>query len=91
VKLGATGQIDGAGWQLVSRSLHAWSAQQHDVRLTDLGLRITYLPSEAGQETYSDFAVPFNGQSRPYSRPPAAIFASALDEVNDPGGADSRR
>ena len=37
-------------------------AQQHDIRLADLGLRITYLPSEVGQETYSDFAVPFTGQ-----------------------------
>ena len=64
VKLGANGQIGGAEWQLVEQSLHAWSEQQHDVRLTDLGLRITYLASEAGQETYSDFAVPFNGQSR---------------------------
>jgi DNA-binding transcriptional MerR regulator len=26
------------------------------------GLRITYLPSEVGQDTYQDFAVPFNGQ-----------------------------
>jgi DNA-binding transcriptional MerR regulator len=64
VKLGANGQIDGAEWQLVEQSLHAWSEQQPDVRLTDLGLRITYLPSEAAQETYSDAAVPFNGQSR---------------------------
>ena len=64
VKLGTNGQIDGADWQLVEQSLHAWSDQRHDVRLTDLGLRITYLASEAGQETYSDFAVPFNGQSR---------------------------
>jgi DNA-binding transcriptional MerR regulator len=64
VKLGTNGQIGGAEWQLVSRSLHAWSEQQHDLRLTDLGLRITYLASEAGQETYSDFAVPFDGQSR---------------------------
>jgi hypothetical protein len=30
----------------------------------DLGLRITYLPSEAGQGTYQDFAVPFNRQPR---------------------------
>ncbi len=30
----------------------------------DLGLRITYLPSEAGQDTYQDFAVPINGQAR---------------------------
>jgi DNA-binding transcriptional MerR regulator len=64
VKLGANGQIGGADLQVVSRSLEAWSEQQPDIRLTDLGLRITYLPSEAGLETYSDFAVPFNGQSR---------------------------
>ena len=64
MKLGTNGQIDGADWQLVSRSLHGWSKHQDDVRLTDLGLRITYLPSEAGQETYSDFVVPFNGKSR---------------------------
>ena len=64
VKLGANGQIGGAEWQLVEQSLHAWSEQQPDIRLTDLGLRITYLPSEAGLETYSDFALPFNGQSR---------------------------
>ncbi len=61
VKIG-DGQIGAADWQLVSRSLHAWSEQKHDVRPADLGLRITYLPSEAGQETYQDFAVPFNGQ-----------------------------
>jgi DNA-binding transcriptional MerR regulator len=58
------GQIGGADWQLVSRSLEAWSEQRHDVRLTDLGLRITYLPSEAGRDTYQDFAVPFNGHPR---------------------------
>ncbi len=63
VKIG-DGQIDGAEWQLVEQSLHAWSQQQRDVRLTDLGLRITYLPSEAGQDTYQDVAVPFNGQPR---------------------------
>lgn len=63
VKLGSDGQIDGADWQLVSRSLHAWSEQRHDVRLAELGLRITYLASEAGQDTYSDFAVPFTGHS----------------------------
>jgi DNA-binding transcriptional MerR regulator len=62
VKIG-DGQIDGADWQVVSRSLEAWS-RQHDIRPTGLGLRITYLPSEAGLETYQDFAVPFNGQSR---------------------------
>jgi DNA-binding transcriptional MerR regulator len=63
VKIGDE-QIDGADWHLVSRSLEAWSEQQHDIRLTDLGLRITYLPSEVGLDTYQDFAVPFNGQSR---------------------------
>ena len=67
VKIG-DGQIDGADWQVVSRSLEAWSEQQHDLRLAigmaDLGLRITYLPSEVGQDTYQDFAVPFNGQAR---------------------------
>jgi DNA-binding transcriptional MerR regulator len=63
VKIG-DGQIDGADWQVVSRSLEAWSELQHDMRPTGLGLRITYLPSEAGLETYQDFAVPFNGQSR---------------------------
>ena len=59
--------VDGAEWQLVSRSLDAWSEQQHDdVRLAlgmaELGLRITYLPSELRQGTYQDFAVPFNGR-----------------------------
>jgi DNA-binding transcriptional MerR regulator len=64
VKIG-DGQIDGADFQVVSRSLEAWSEQQQrDVRLAigmaDLGLRITYLPSEVGQDTYQDFAIPFN-------------------------------
>ena len=68
VKIG-DGQIDGADWQVVSRSLEAWSEQQHDdlrlaIGMADLGLRITYLPSEVGQDTYQDFAVPFNGQPR---------------------------
>ena len=62
------GQIDGADWQVVSRSLEAWSEQQHDLHpatgMADLGLRITYLPSEMGQGTYQDFAVPFSGQPR---------------------------
>ncbi len=58
------GQIDGADWQVVSRSLEAWSEQQRDIRPAGLGLRITYLPSEVGLETYQDFAVPFNGQLR---------------------------
>jgi hypothetical protein len=67
VKMG-DGQVGGAEWQVVSRSLEAWSDEQHDLRLAigmaDLGLRITYLPSEVGQDTYQDFAVPFNGQPR---------------------------
>lgn len=63
VKMG-DGQADGAAWELVSRSLEAWSEQHEDLRLAigmaDLGLRITYLPSEVGQDGYQDFAVPFN-------------------------------
>jgi DNA-binding transcriptional MerR regulator len=58
------GQIDGAKWQLVEQSLHAWSDQQPNPLPIDLGLRITYLPSEWGQDTYQDFAVPFNSQPR---------------------------
>jgi DNA-binding transcriptional MerR regulator len=61
------GQIDGAAWQVVGRSLEAWSDQhQHDidVRVAALGLRITYLPSEVGQDSYQDFAVPFTGRAR---------------------------
>jgi DNA-binding transcriptional MerR regulator len=61
VKIG-DGQIDGAEWQLVEQSMHAWSDQQPDILTADLGVRITYLPSEVGQDTYQDFAVPFNGQ-----------------------------
>jgi hypothetical protein len=60
VKLG-DGQINVADWEVVSRSLEAWS-EQHDMDPTGLGLRITYLPSEVGLDTYQDFAVPFNGQ-----------------------------
>lgn len=58
------GQINGAAWQVVGWSLEAWTDQQQhniDVRLAALGLRITYLPSEIGQDTYQDFAVPFTG------------------------------
>ena len=33
-----------------------------DILLIDLGLRVTWLPSEAGRDSYQDFAVPFNGQ-----------------------------
>jgi DNA-binding transcriptional MerR regulator len=67
-QLGADGHVDGAEWQLVEQSLHTWSDQQHDEHVADLvpdlGLRITYLPSEVGQDTYSDFAVPFDGRPR---------------------------
>ena len=58
------GQVDGAAWQLVEQSLHAWSEQQPGIIEGDLGLRITYLPSEVGQGTYQDFAIPFIGRSR---------------------------
>jgi DNA-binding transcriptional MerR regulator len=63
VKIG-DGQIDGADWQVVSRSLEAWSEQQHDIVAGELGLRITFLPSEFGQDSYQDFAVPFYDRSR---------------------------
>jgi len=67
VKMG-DGQTDGAEWQVVSRSLEAWSEQQPDLRpaigMAELGLRMTFLPSEVGQDTYQDFAIPFNGQPR---------------------------
>ena len=56
-------KLDGADWQVVSRSLEAWS-EQPDVVPADLGVRLTYLPSEFGQGTYQDFAVPFNGPPR---------------------------
>ena len=58
------GQIGGADWQVVSRSLEAWSEQQPDILPADLGVRITYLPSELNQGTYQDFAVPFDSQPR---------------------------
>ena len=69
------GQIDGAEWQLVEQSLHAWSEQQPDVYLADLGLRITYLPSEAGQETYQDFAL---SVQRSVTRMTAVVKAESL-------------
>ena len=58
------GQIDAADWQVVSRSLEAWGEQQPDILPADLGVRLTYLPSEFGQGTYQDFAIPLNGQPR---------------------------
>ncbi len=60
------GQSDGAEWHLVSQSLDAWSDNHSldvDVRVASLGLRITFLPSEVGQGTYQDFAVPFTDRS----------------------------
>ncbi|HEX4034338.1 MAG TPA: MerR family transcriptional regulator [Solirubrobacteraceae bacterium] len=61
VKIG-DGQIDSADWHVVSRSLETWSDRQPDIVPADLGVRITYLPSEVGQDTYQDFAIPFNGR-----------------------------
>ena len=58
------GHIGGPDMHVVSRSLEVWSEQQPDILPADLGVRNTYLPSEAGQDTYQDFAVPFNGRSR---------------------------
>jgi DNA-binding transcriptional MerR regulator len=63
VKIG-DGQLDGAAWQLIEQSLQVWSDQQPDVLPTDLGLRIAYLPSEVGQDSYQDLAVPFNAVPR---------------------------
>jgi DNA-binding transcriptional MerR regulator len=63
VKIG-DGQLDGADWQVVSRSLEAWGEQRPDLIAGDLGLRVTYLPSEVGRDSYQDFAIPFNGQPR---------------------------
>lgn len=63
VKIG-DGQIDGPQWQLVEQSLHAWSDKQPGILPADLGLRITYLPSDVGHDSYQDFAVPFNGRLR---------------------------
>ena len=61
VKIG-DGLIDGAEWPLIEQSLHAWSEQRPDFLPADLGLRITYLPSEVGKDGYQDYAVPFNGR-----------------------------
>ena len=63
VKIG-DGQIGDADWQVVSRSLEAWSEQRPDILPVDLGVRMTYLPSEFGQDNYQDFAIPFNGRPR---------------------------
>ncbi len=58
VKIG-DGQLDGADWQVVSRSLESWGERQPGLRPSGLGLRITYLPSDVGRDGYQDFAVPF--------------------------------
>jgi DNA-binding transcriptional MerR regulator len=63
VKIG-DGQADGAEWYLVEQSLHAWSDQQPGVWPADLGVRMTSLPSEVGQGSYQDFAIPFHGRPR---------------------------
>jgi hypothetical protein len=63
VKIG-DGQADGAEWYLVEQSLHAWSDQQPGVWPADLGVRMTFLPSEVGQGSYQDFAIPFHGRPR---------------------------
>jgi DNA-binding transcriptional MerR regulator len=58
------GEIDGADWQVVSRSLGAWAEQQADMLPANLGVRLTYLPSEFGKGTYQDFTIAFNGRPR---------------------------
>ncbi len=58
------GEIDGADWQVVSRSLEAWAEQQAGMLPANLGVRLTYLPSEFGQGTYQDFTIAFNGRPR---------------------------
>jgi hypothetical protein len=50
---------------LLEYLLRLW--REHKARAADeadLGVRITYLPSEVGQDTYQDSAVPFNGRPR---------------------------
>ena len=59
VKIG-DGQVDSADWQVVSRSLEAWAEEQQATLRPDLGVRLTYLPSDFGRDTYQDFAVPFS-------------------------------
>jgi hypothetical protein len=36
----------------------------HPADDADLGLRITFIPREVGQDIYLDFAVPFAGRAR---------------------------
>ena len=48
---------------LLEYLLRLWREHKtHAADDADLCLRNTYLPSEARQDTYQDFAVPFNGQ-----------------------------
>ena len=58
----------GVAWQLASEALRNWAqdhglgAEDSDVTMKDLGLRITYLANGPITETsdpYCDFAVPF--------------------------------
>jgi DNA-binding transcriptional MerR regulator len=59
--------LEGAEWQLVEQSLQAWGDHHSfdvEVRMASLGLRTTFLPSEAAQGNYQDFAIPFTSQSR---------------------------
>ena len=43
------GQIGGADWEVVSRSLEAWSERQPDILPADLGLRIPISPAKQGR------------------------------------------
>jgi hypothetical protein len=65
VNIGPGGQTSAVQWQLVSGSLHAW-AEQRDVELNGLGVRITYLaprPRTVDSAPDCDLAVPFTGGS----------------------------
>ena len=72
VDLGPAGPegTDPARFAIADQALRAWAVAQgfdrreFSVRPEDLGLRITYLPSDVGQDTYQDFAIPFTGQPR---------------------------
>ena len=61
VHLGET-QLSGAQWQLVSESLHDWSAAEGRMP-SDLGVRLTYLaepPITPDSRPEIDFAVPLS-------------------------------
>jgi hypothetical protein len=50
---------------LLEYLLRLWREHKtHAADDADLCLRNTYLPSEARQDTYQDFAVPFTGRVR---------------------------